>query len=249
MPNYEYLEIMDLNSCVRRLPKKLANLMKKHGSKIVVAGGFIRSVITGEFISDVDIFAGNKNQSEIFATELQGDNKFHKTDNAFTVTNIKPKPQFIFRWVYDKPEDVLTSFDFTICQAAFWWDVDIEKWKGVCSPKFYKDLAAKRLIYLSPIRNEDAGGSMLRVLKYYQRGYRIPLDSLGAVIARLMTGVDEEKLEDSLRIMGPETTEEKRMGEILTGLLYEVDPNAIIDHRHYLPATNDDVAEEKDELE
>lgn len=237
------LEIMDLNACVRRLPKKLKKMMMKHGSTVVVAGGFARSVITNEFISDVDVFAGNRDQSKIFATELQGDNKFHTTDNAFTITNIKPKVQFIFRWFYSRPEDVLTSFDFTICQAAFWFDTDINKWKSICGDNFYRDLAAKRLVYLSPVRNEDAGGSMLRVLKFYQKGYRIPLDSLGAVISRLVSGVDEERIESHAAIQG--ITEEERMADILTGLLYEVDPNAFIDHRHYFPATKEDSPEEE----
>jgi len=222
------LSLYDLNACVRRMPKKLRDMMKKHGSKIVVAGGYIRSVITGERISDIDIFAGNKDTSDIFATELQGDRKFHKTDNAFTITNISPKVQFIFRWVFEEnsPKLIIDSFDFSICQAAFWYDLNLEKWRSIYSNAFYEDLAAKRLVYLSPDRNEDAGGSILRVLKYYQRGYRIPLDSLGAVIARLVNGVDEEKVDS-----------EERLGEILSGLLFEVDPNAIIDHRAYLPIT------------
>ena len=45
---------------------------------------------------------------------------------------------------------------------------------GLCNIRFYPDLAARRLVYTSPLRNEDAGGSILRVLKFYQRGYRIP---------------------------------------------------------------------------
>lgn len=51
--------------------------------------------------------------------------------------------------------------------------------------RFYPDLAAKRLTYCAPKRIEEAGGSLLRVLKFYRRGYIIPLDSLAAVIARL----------------------------------------------------------------
>lgn len=231
------LDIHDLNACVRRTPRKLRSMMQKHGSKVVVAGGFIRSVVTNERISDVDTFAGNKETSEIFATELQGDGKFHKTDNAFTVTNVKPKVQFIFRWAYEEnsPKLILLSFDFTICQAAFWFDLNLKKWRSVCGNDFYSDLAAKRLVYLSPDRNEDAGGSMLRVLKYYQRGFRIPLDSLGAVIARMMTGVDEEKIKETSGFkIGSHA--EKWLGMVLSGLLYEVDPNAVIDHRAYLPA-------------
>lgn len=220
------LNIFDLDFCVRRLPRNLKTMMKKHGKKIIVAGGYIRSIITGEKISDVDVFAGNKEASFIFATELQGDDKFHKTDNAFTITKVKPTIQFIFRWVFDNPTDIVDSFDFSVSQVAFWFDTEVEKWDSCCSDKFYQDLSAKRLVYLSPARNEDAGGSLLRVLKYYQRGYRIPLDSFGAVIARLVSGIDFNRTGN----------DEVQIAKIISGLLFEVDPNGFIDHQAYLPS-------------
>jgi hypothetical protein len=74
-----------------------------------------------------------------------------------------------------------------------------------------------------------AGGSILRVLKFYQRGYRIPLDSLGAVIARLMKPVDFDK------IIG-RTDQEDQLAKVLTGLLREVDPNVDPTHEAHLPA-------------
>jgi len=220
------LNIYDMHFCVRRLPAKLRKMLMNHGKKIIIAGGYIRSIVAGERISDIDIFAGDRKTSEIFATELQGNDKFYRTDNAFTVTNLPISVQFIFRWVYDQPIEVLNSFDFTICQAAIWFDHESKIWDSVCGDWFYQDVAAKRLTYLSPIRNEDAGGSILRVLKYYQRGYRIPLDSFGAVITRLIRGIDLEKIWD----------EDDRIQEVITGLLFEVDPNAFINHEAYLPS-------------
>jgi len=220
------LNIYDMHFCVRRLPAKLRKMLMNHGKKIIIAGGYIRSIVAGERISDIDIFAGDRKTSEIFATELQGNDKFYRTDNAFTVTNLPISVQFIFRWVYDQPIEVLNSFDFTICQAAIWFDNESKVWDSVCGDWFYQDVAAKRLTYLSPIRNEDAGGSILRVLKYYQRGYRIPLDSFGAVITRLIRGIDLEKIWD----------EDDRIQEVITGLLFEVDPNAFINHEAYLPS-------------
>ena len=76
-------------------------------------------------------------------------------------------------------------------------------------------MAAKRLVYLSPVRSEDAGGSILRVLKFYKRGYNIPLDSLAAVIGRLNSGVDHRATH------GDPAQYEK----VILGLLREVDPN------------------------
>ena len=120
----------------------------------------------------------------------------------------------------------MDSFDFSISQAAFWFDAEVGKWDSFCGDKFYQDLSAKRLVYLSPVRNEDAGGSLLRVLKYYQRGYRIPLDSFGAVIARLVSKIDFRRL----------SGDEKGIAGIIAGLLFEVDPNGFIDHQAYLPS-------------
>jgi hypothetical protein len=88
-------------------------------------------------------------------------------------------------------------------------------------------LAAKRLVYRSPIRNEDAGGSMLRVLKYYQKGYRIPLNSLGSVIARIVKAIDFEKVD---------AKNEFQVGKIVTGLLREVDPDIDPLHIAHLPS-------------
>ena len=102
-------------------------------------------------------------------------------------------------------------------------------------PRFYEDLAAKRLRYTSPQRNEDAGGSMLRVLKFYQRGYRIPLNCLGAVVSRLVKGIDFDAVSG-----GTEATREKQIAKVISGLLREVDPNVDPEHIAHLPSIEDD---------
>ena len=71
---------------------------------------------------------------------------------------------------------------------------------------------------------------MLRVLKFYQKGYRIPLDSLGRVIGRLVLGT--EPPEDTLSRLAKEA----HLGEVLTTLLREVDPGIDPGHQAHLPA-------------
>ena len=135
--------------------------------------------------------------------------------------------QFIHRWTYETPADLLPSFDFTVARAAIWYE---EKgWATLCDDRFYPDLAGKRLVYCSPARNEDAGGSILRVLKFYQKGYRIPLDSLAAVVTRLIGGVRD--------IGAVFERGEAEVARILTGLLHEVDPDIDPTHVAHLPAT------------
>lgn len=218
------LELHDVQWCIRRLPKKVAQLLIDRGPQIFLAGGFIRSVIANEEVSDIDLFAPSADAAEaaILALKVAGygypDADVIKTENAFTLPARMPV-QIIHRWVYDSPQACVRSFDFTVAAAAIWHADNL--WHSMAHESFYADLAAKRLVYLAPVRNEDAGGSILRVLKFYQKGYRIPIPSLGAVIARLVMGV-----KDKNDVFG----REDQMAKVLTGLLREVDPN--VGHRH-----------------
>lgn len=216
--------------------------MKKHGNTVMVAGGYVRSCISNDHINDIDVFVGSKDFAKVIALELaEGDEKrLYETDNAYTIKGYRTPIQIIHRWVFDNPEAAILSFDFTIARGAFWWEnTPTEanpghgKWCSVCDSRFYPDLAGKRLIYCNPVRIEEAGGSMLRVLKFYQRGYRIPLNSMGAVIARLVAGVDGMDKWDK---MPDGSIDEERLGRILSGLLREVDPNIDPSHVAHLPS-------------
>lgn len=217
------LDKFDLNFCVNRLPKKLVEVIKNAKTKLFIGGGYIRGIIAQEKINDIDLFVSTKEDAAVFAGLLSHSPKdIYKTENAYTIRAPLPL-QIIHRWVFEKPEDISLSFDFTICCAVIWYEN--EQWHSFCDDRFYMDLASKRLVYRCPDRNEDAGGSMLRVLKYYQRGYRIPLDSLGAVIARLMRSVKMDAIDS-----------EETLAKVLTGLLQEVDPNIDPNHISHLPS-------------
>jgi len=223
------LERCDLQWCIRRLPKKVVEIIQKYPARVCVAGGFIRACVAGEKVNDVDMFAADAELAKLVAFELcENGRQPHQSENAFTVVVGHTCVQLIHRWVFATPEDVIPSFDFTIASAAFWFD---GVWKTLCHERFYQDLAGKRLVYTSPQRNEDAGGSCLRVLKFYQRGYRIPLDSFGAVLARLIMGV---KLEEITR--SEPHLQELQWAKVLTGQLREVDPNVDPEHLSHLPS-------------
>lgn len=218
----------DLKWCISRLPKDVVELMKEEGDRVVLAGGYIRARITGEKPSDIDMFTKTAESAELYARRLADKKKLIETDNAWSVVGKGLTVQFIKKWVYEKPCDILESFDFTIARAGIWFDDG--DWHGMCDDSYYVDLAARRLVYCSPKRIEEAGGSMLRVLKFYQRGYRIPLDSLGGVIARVITGIDFER---------PGAQSEDDWKKIVTGLLREVDPQTDPTHIAHLPAQNE----------
>lgn len=208
----------DLQFVVRRLPKDLRDLMMT--TPLTVAGGFIRETIAGAGqVQDIDVFGPSKEILVAAATVLesarQGSRKF-ATKNAITLLHPPRLPiQFITRWLFADPKPLIASLDFTVCQAAIWYDRATCTWCSMATPEFYPDLAARRLVYTCPQRDEEVGGSMLRVRKFLARGYNIQAQSLARVIARLASKV--------------RSNDEDHTAFVLAGLLYEVDPLVMVD--------------------
>ena len=209
----EKLDKIDMKWILRRLPRQVREQMKK--ADLVLAGGFIRACIAGQDVNDIDMFASTPKEAEYAADAMKAElnGTLFKTDNAYTVKGLAVPIQYVHRWVFDNPSSVVESFDFTIARAAIWFDRADYCWESAIDPDFYRDLAGRRLIYRSPERNEDAGGSMLRVLKFYKRGYRIPIDSLGAVLARLIKGIETPDPREAM------------FAEQISELLFMVDPD------------------------
>ena len=221
------LSTTDLNFVLRRVPKDVRDLMKSRG--LFLAGGFIRATIAGEKPSDIDLFGASKESLKLdamqFAIARQG--RMHETDNALTVLTPGHRlpVQFITKWLYasGEQEKLLAEFDFTIAQSVIWWAKD--GWHSAIGESFYRDLAARRLVYLFPQRTEAAGGSLLRARKFLMRGYNIQAESLAGVIARLVSGVNQDAFGGLVAELG----KEKAMAQVMSGLLREVDPLIVID--------------------
>lgn len=218
----------DLTRSVARIPTPLTRLLKTND--LFLGGGFIRSIVTGERISDYDVFGSSKAQLESMASQLVAEQKgtLHESRNALTVRfGLKPPVQFILRWLYDDPQILLDGFDFTVCQAVLWFDKPTQKWSSLVSPRFYPDLAAKRLVYTDPVREEAPGGSLLRIRKFLSRGYNIQVLSLAGVLSRVFMAVrDKTGVEPST---------------VIAGILREVDPLIVSDD-----LTSEDIQELED---
>lgn len=208
----------DLHYVVSRLPKDILKLMTEQ--RLFLGGGFIRETLAGEKANDIDLFGPSKDMLRLAAQMLseKREGRFFGTDNAFTVLAPPRMPvQFISRWLFDQPEVLLTSFDFTVCQVVVWHEN--ERWHSICADEFYSDLAARRLTYTFPVREEAAGGSMMRVRKFLRRGYNIQATSLAGVISRILSAVRDN----------PNFSDERQRAQIIAGLLQEVDPLRVID--------------------
>lgn len=215
----------DLRYVVTRLPRDVRQLMSENPGKLFLGGGFIRATIAGETPSDIDLFGADKtvlaSLATILASRREGA-KTHTSKNAITLITPERLPvQFITRWTFDNAAALVASFDFTVCQAAIWraGDQVNSPWRSASGSNFYIDLAGRRLVYTRPFRDEEVGGSMLRVIKYVRRGYSIQVSSLGDVIARLTWAVRSSHL----------ASDEAGTGQVIAGLLREVDPLLVVD--------------------
>jgi hypothetical protein len=212
----------DLNYVVRRIPKDVRELLQAH--TLFVGGGFIRETIAGsDDVRDIDLFGTSKDALQALAALFTASRKGaaqHKTDNAITVLCPPRMPvQFITRWTFSEAEPLVKSFDFTVCQAVIWYDQGARAWCSMVGDGFYPDLAARRLVYTFPVREEEAGGSLMRVVKFLKRGYTVQATTLGGVIARVVVKVRESHL----------TATEQGTAQVITGLLHEVDPLLVVD--------------------
>lgn len=229
----------DLNFILTRTPSDIRRQMKANERRLFLAGGFIRATLAGEKVSDIDLFGPNKEFSEGVANKIAVERKarLHKTDNAITLLSPPRVPvQFITRWAFSDAQSLVKSFDFTVCQAAIWSELvqkaegetpEVYRWRSIISDRFYSDLAARRLFYTSPVRIEEVGGSLLRVIKFVKKGYNIQAPSLAAVVARIVSGLDHDLIRREAAIENQ--GQEEREAFVIAGLLRQVDPLVVID--------------------
>lgn len=71
------LDKQDLSWAVKRLPAKLKEIMKapEWENAVFIGGGYLRAIIAGEKINDVDIFVKSEKEAELLAYKLAYEKK------------------------------------------------------------------------------------------------------------------------------------------------------------------------------
>lgn len=197
------LSNQDVERCVRSLSTIQREVLIEYPEQTMVAGGFVRSVIAGDRIKDVDYFVpdlmtANKMVDFVYGRMrtiealAQSEAPRHDTEKAVTIAHKNyPWSQFIHKWVYEDPSEILALFDFTVCQAAFWYGLD-KRWRGICGSRFYPDLAARRLVYTNPIHRDDQDVRLiLRIIKHLSLGYQLSGIDLAEVMTQIYVNCHE----------------------------------------------------------
>lgn len=126
-----------------------------------IAGGAIASRITGEKINDYDIFTPDPTG---LIEKLKNGVGYVSFEND-TVANFiidGNKIQVVKRYSPNTPEDIFSTFDFTIVCGAY------DGTTFYCHDRFWRDIANRRLvinILTFPLRTLE------RIAKYAKRGY------------------------------------------------------------------------------
>lgn len=139
-----------------------------------VAGGLLRRVVAETSLdgTDIDVFFANEEQRIRFEEALVGKGaqikRVGETLSVFTMyvpaTGDTTEIQCIYLRYYSSPEDVIDTFDFTICQIAH------DGTDFVFGDFTLWDLARKRLV-LHKLTYPVA--TIRRVLKYTKQGFYI----------------------------------------------------------------------------
>jgi hypothetical protein len=166
MTTYLPLADADALAAFGRLPDVVRAVLAAHPSA-VVAGGYLRSVVSRTPVRDLDIFCPRADVVELVSAQLAS--ALDEPEWALRGVSVTfEHPEYAIQvsaLPFDTPETLLRQFDFTVCQAALWMD---GRPQTLRSPAFYEDLAGRRLVCASITR---AGSSFARALRFLNRGY------------------------------------------------------------------------------
>lgn len=144
-----------------------ANHFTPHGA--FIAGGALTSAFTGTPINDADMYFKDKD-SFICAVEQAYDEGLWcvaATDRAVTFVQGESVIQLMHFDFFETAESIFDAFDFTVCMAAY----DLDKKEFIFHDDFFKHASQRFLRFHNGTRYPY--GSLMRVLKYQQRGYKI----------------------------------------------------------------------------
>lgn len=164
-----------------------------------IAGGAVRSDLYNEFISDYDVyFSSNDQFVEVYnKLVMEGAAIVYRTENAITmhyrVRTQHTHSELDFIWCcdsseyyviqlvildyYKSPQDVIDSFDFTVCQLI------TDGNQVLVNDNTFDDIDNKLLRINETMDPEKQKGMIPRIFKYVTYGFYIPEIEFDKILA------------------------------------------------------------------
>jgi hypothetical protein len=143
-------------------PEVIALLSSSGG---FVAGGAVTSAFSSARVNDFDLFFPTTQQLHDAISRLTLDDKSIDTDAALSVILGGHRVQLV-KVLTRTPAEVISSFDFTVCQAAFDLDDGF-----IFGEDFFRHLAQRRLVF--NINAQYPICSLYRARKFIKRGFSL----------------------------------------------------------------------------
>lgn len=190
---------------LKKILESAANFMPRGA---FIAGGALLSAFTGQPIKDADMYFKSK-EDFIAAVEQAYDENLWcvaATDRAVTFASGDKIIQLMHFDFFETAEEIFDAFDFTVCMAAY--DMDEEKF--IFHEDFLKHAAQRFLRFHNGTRYPY--GSLLRVLKYQQRGYTIGKSDM-LRIALCCSQIEINSWDELARAVGGQYGEKAKVDE------------------------------------
>jgi hypothetical protein len=177
------------------LPVPVRNLLETAGEAVTVAGGFLRALASPkkEVINDIDLFFSRESAvydalDYLRAYPLIVGASEHKTPRSISLRapgGAYPLIQLITHDYFVSNGALLDSFDYTISKACLWYNPNRSCFMGLMHHAFISDVTCGRLVYTNPVRKEQPASALLRMLKFYNKGYTVDNENMAAILARV----------------------------------------------------------------
>lgn len=193
----KYLVNNDLQKCINAIPDKLINIIENNN--VIIAGGFIPSVITNSVIHDLDLYTPSSAHAANLISSICNviPNCELSNNNTIIKSMFLPYEVNVIQSNYASNfDEVISKFDFTICSAAIMCsgkEPTSSYWVSYCNPMFYMDLAAKR-ISLNSSCSSISYKTIKRIIKYVSYGYHIEDSLLKKIVIDLLSNKENVML-------------------------------------------------------
>jgi hypothetical protein len=187
-----------------RLLEKLSEL------DLIICGGAITSLFSGQRINDLDFYCRDISKYEetcifinLYFKEFLG-----QSINAKTMRREDKYIAQVIKAFHGSPEEIFSTFDFTITTGAY----EFKTRKFVFGEHFLEDIAARRLVYLGGSRYPIC--AMYRTKKFQKRGYELPGSTIMHIAVSIMQLEVETYKELKDQLMGIDTLYLQRLFDI-----------------------------------
>lgn len=155
--------------------------------RAILAGGSLLSELfhIGE-VNDYDFYFRDKYAYNEAVMMNEGMHRPHATLHTNTYKYSASKPLQYVNMIFGSPEEILDSFDMTVCQLAY----DVYNNKFIFSVKGLEDIENK-IIRFNNFKNPL--GNMRRAVKYINKGLKLPVSEL-TKIKIFMSNMSEDEI-------------------------------------------------------